>query len=924
MRLRAILFAVVVLAGVAALSWRLAERATAWFEEATTSEVRTALAAAGQDWATVSADGLRVELAGAAPDEGSRFRAHEIVRQIVTDRRLADATTLAASAPLEPPDFALELLRNEGDVSLIGLVPETGGRDVIRAALGAGGLEDNVTDMLESASDPAPDGWREALGFGLSVLSQLPRAKISVIPGAVSVIAVADSDGARGAVEDRLRHATPPGVELSLDISAPRPVIAPFVFDVSLRDGPSGVAACSAETQESAQRILAAVRAAGLPGDADCAVGLGAPSPDWEEAVESGLRALTELGGGRFVLRDLAAEITAPEGTAPERLSAVTGTLDAALPDVFQVSAIMPPRMETTADGDRVYAPRFAASLADDGTVRLSGQVKDAASRLAIASYAAALFGHERVIDETVVDPNLPDGWPVRVLAGVEALSDLNRGTMTVTPETVAVSGSSIDANGADQVAARLLPKVGVGGAAIDVSFDAAAAEAAALAARPRPEICADQIAAVLDADSIVFSAGSAEIVPESRGVIAAIADVLRGCPGAEFEIAGHTDSQGDPAANQALSEARAEAVVDALRTEDLPLVHLHARGYGADRPIADNSTEAGRASNRRIEFVLAPPGGFVEEAPAPEPAETLAPLDAELATCAAEIADALSENSIQFDAGSAKIAPDSEAAVARIKEALGGCPDADFEVGGYTDSQGSDDGNLRLSEERARAVLTALRSDDLPLLAMTARGYGEADPIADNATAEGRAQNRRIEFTLPELRAAAAAEDADVALEAEGDGGPVEDGAAGESLAAAAQDGDPAEICLERLGAILAENSIDFAPGSAEITPESAPIVNALAGVLRGCPDAALEIGGHTDSVGSQSVNLALSQERAAAVLAAVRRPDLPLPGLTAQGYGESDPIADNGTAEGRAQNRRIAFEAGPAERGGEGDGSE
>jgi OmpA-OmpF porin, OOP family len=187
MRVRAILFAVVVFAGAAAGVWHLAVAATGWVERATASEMHVALDAAGQTWAGVVVDGLQVTLSGAAPDETSRFRALEVARQVVDARRITDATTVRAAARVAPPPFVLELLRNDDDVSLIGLVPEEGGRDLIRAGLGAGGLSEHVTDMLETASDPPPDGWREALGFGLAVVGQLPRAKVSVQPGRTSV-----------------------------------------------------------------------------------------------------------------------------------------------------------------------------------------------------------------------------------------------------------------------------------------------------------------------------------------------------------------------------------------------------------------------------------------------------------------------------------------------------------------------------------------------------------------------------------------------------------------------------------------------------------------------------------------------------------------------------------------------------------------
>ncbi len=67
----------------------------------------------------------------------------------------------------------------------------------------------------------------------------------------------------------------------------------------------------------------------------------------------------------------------------------------------------------------------------------------------------------------------------------------------------------------------------------------------------------------------------------------------------------------------------------------------------------------------------------------------------------------------------------------------------------GYTDAQGSDSGNQALSQARAETVLMSLQGRQVDVSAMVAKGYGEANPIADNASEVGREANRRIEFTL-------------------------------------------------------------------------------------------------------------------------------------------------------------------------------
>jgi OmpA-OmpF porin, OOP family len=201
-----------------------------------------------------------------------------------------------------------------------------------------------------------------------------------------------------------------------------------------------------------------------------------------------------------------------------------------------------------------------------------------------------------------VLDPQLPEGWPGRVLTGIEALALLEEGTLAVTGDTLSVSGRSLQEEAGREIEAFFSGRA-AGPVIIDVAFDAEAAAAAAIAERPPEEDCAEEVKAILAGEMILFESGSDRIDSASGDVLDAIAVALEACPAARFEVAGHTDSSGSASFNQRLSERRAAAVVEALagRVE----AQLAAVGHGPDRPVADNDTEEGRALNRRIEFSL-------------------------------------------------------------------------------------------------------------------------------------------------------------------------------------------------------------------------------------------------------------------------------------------------------------------------------
>lgn len=101
----------------------------------------------------------------------------------------------------------------------------------------------------------------------------------------------------------------------------------------------------------------------------------------------------------------------------------------------------------------------------------------------------------------------------------------------------------------------------------------------------------------------------------------------------------------------------------------------------------------------------------------------------------------------VQFEVDSAKLTAGSAAVLDRVAESLLGWPEVRIEVGGYTDSSGSDAYNLKLSERRAAAAREYLTGKGVAGNRMTSRGYGEANPIGDNGTKTGRAKNRRVEL---------------------------------------------------------------------------------------------------------------------------------------------------------------------------------
>jgi outer membrane protein OmpA-like peptidoglycan-associated protein len=103
--------------------------------------------------------------------------------------------------------------------------------------------------------------------------------------------------------------------------------------------------------------------------------------------------------------------------------------------------------------------------------------------------------------------------------------------------------------------------------------------------------------------------------------------------------------------------------------------------------------------------------------------------------------------------------------------------------------------------------------------------------------------------------------------------------------------------------------HGINFDIDKSSIKPESMGTLNMIVGVLKDNPDLKFEIDGHTDNTGTPAHNLALSQQRADAVKAQLITLGIDASRLTTKGFGQTKPISDNSTFDGKANNRRVEF---------------
>ncbi|MBL4671515.1 MAG: OmpA family protein [Arenicella sp.] len=252
-------------------------------------------------------------------------------------------------------------------------------------------------------------------------------------------------------------------------------------------------------------------------------------------------------------------------------------------------------RVDVSSDVIPILIPAVAAELKTIITgqsVVLRGTLADQESINMLVSQAAKGFGAGNVTNKlqvgenTAALPNL-DGFFLSLVGKSFSLETL---TASLIGNQLSLKGTINSQQANTMLATQMSNQLGL---ELENS----------LAVAPPP--CDEQINELLSRRPINFASGRAVINDKSFELLENIKSATLGCPYANFEVSGHTDSTGKLNFNMKLSKQRAQAVIDHLADSGLDTTRFTATGYGPRRPIADNNTNDGRALNRRIEFKL-------------------------------------------------------------------------------------------------------------------------------------------------------------------------------------------------------------------------------------------------------------------------------------------------------------------------------
>jgi outer membrane protein OmpA-like peptidoglycan-associated protein len=797
---------------------------------------------------------------------------------------MAAVAAMGGRAELEPPrvtEYALAIDKSPTGLTFTGFVPdaatkkklsELNGADVSRLSLGRG----------------APERFASGLDFGLEALGHLADGQFGIKGSRLSIGGRASSVADFKAVRDLIGQGAPQGLSLVAAELHP-PVANPFTWSATKSD--AGLVTMSGYLPDDAARQALLAKIENLAAD-ETQPADGAPK-DFAVSAGKGLDILDLLDSGTVTFDGTGWAIDGKVDSPQKGFAADAAYSVAGLRTAGWSYAVHLPEAKAAAPLPIISPYVWRAQKNADGKIGFSGFVPSVGFKDFLKVRAAD------AADTTLLGAGAPPDFGASAAAGLDALLALDEGALGLAGDKWTLAGTTASTATRDAIQAALAAKTNAANWQVAVQAkDAAPVVSPYLWSATKAQDGSIELSGYLPSQSLkTFAAvragnvsrdttmvASGEPAGFSDDVLAALEALTHLLDGKAMFDGSKWHLTGDIAA-----PADGDAALAALKagSKSGALWDSNITGYPpASAPSSEPSVAPDVTS-------LAPPSSEPSSAPAAEPSASSSALEPPASAPAP--APASSEEPV----ANREVTP--TALVPQMPETL--VFEARRTSGGATTLAGAVPadataayfavlaGNEKADGLTAKADLPQdfIPSGTAGLNALAELSEGRLGFDGTRWWLEGKAEQQSVrDDVLGKIAALPNGKDWSVNVD----------------LLA------PIDVCRIRVGALAGRNAIVFQAGKAALMASSMPVLDELANDLQLCADTDVHVQGHTDADGDADANLALSVARAETVVAELVKRGVAESRLYAEGFGESDPVASNDTKDGKAKNRRIAFE--------------
>lgn len=657
-----------------------------------TTRTMTVLERSGYGWASISFEGRDAVLTGKAVDETEPGKAVAAALDTMGVRVVDNRTSLIDKVER----YEWSAIRRDNRIRVDGLVPSDKTRRDLIGMVKANFPSLEVDDRMKLARGaPSVDVWLGGVSFGLKQLALLRDGRVDLENTSLSVSGDATDARSYRAVKSALSGQMPQGIRLKNEAVRP-PLASPYTWSAR-REGKEILLVGHVPTDSVRDELMRAARRIAPEAKIVDRMEPASGSPDgFAGAAVALLEQLGRLDEGTGQIRDKAATLTGTTETSA-RAEEVKAAFGRGVLASFRTTGEIRHREPLI----KTISPYETAMQVEGDAVVLTGYVPDERARGALIATARQRFADRRVRDELQLGAGQPPGWEQCVEAGFEALQRLGNGRAAISGRRLLVSGATT----AEPLAQSMPGDVrGRAGSSCDtdvrITLDLASIQAKEDAQRRSEQ------------EEVQRKAELERLRQKEEAERTQAAEAQRLKDEAERR-------QRDDIANQRAEEERRRAEQAArLKAEE-----ERRRAEAAERARVD-AERAPTASEQKVRQQV-------------------------VDVCQEAMSKVAREGVINFNRASYDLDPASFPTLNRLAEAANRCPTVVVEIEGHTDSEGTVERNLLLSDRRANAVRDYLVRAGVDPGRLVAIGYGQQKAIAPNNTAEGRAKNRRIEFLV-------------------------------------------------------------------------------------------------------------------------------------------------------------------------------